>query len=118
MVRDQLKPYASYAEQPYDYKSHHIELGAQILKVAQDYDHFSRSGKLHPEIVEDMLRKTVVYNTEIVEALSKEVQVDDHWESKLVELVSNTGQKFIPGFPNNEEPKKPVTQKSSLEVSP
>jgi response regulator RpfG family c-di-GMP phosphodiesterase len=116
MVRDQLQPFSSYAQQPYDYKFHHIELGAQILKVAQDYDQFSRSGKLHREIIEDMLRKTVVYNTEIVEALSKEVHVDDHWESKLVELVSDTGQKYIPGFPNNGELKKPVAQSPSLEA--
>jgi response regulator RpfG family c-di-GMP phosphodiesterase len=115
MVRDQHKPYSSYAQQPYDYKSHHIELGSQILKVAQDYDQSARSGKEHHEIIEDMLRKTVVYNTELVEALSKEVHVDDHWESKLAELVSNTGQNFIPGFPNGGEAKTPLAHSLSLQ---
>jgi response regulator RpfG family c-di-GMP phosphodiesterase len=114
MVRDQQQPYSYYAQQPYSYHAQDIELGAQILKVVQDYDQFTRGGKSHAEIIQDMLRKTAIYNTELIEALSKDDFSDDIWESKLVELIANTGNELMPGFSVNESGKVPVTNRGEV----
>jgi response regulator RpfG family c-di-GMP phosphodiesterase len=91
MVRDQLRSYSSYAEQPYSYKSHEIEQGAQILRVASDYDRFSQHGHSHAEIIRNMLQRTAIYDTELVEALGNKSFVDDPWESRLADIVSSSG---------------------------
>jgi response regulator RpfG family c-di-GMP phosphodiesterase len=88
MIRDQQRNISSYAEQPYSHKTHDIDLGAQILKVATDYDQLIQNEMSHVEAIQHMLRKTVVYDTEIVEALGNKPFFKDTWQVSLVDVNS------------------------------
>ena len=69
MVKDHLRDLSSYADQRYSYKTDHIDLGAQMLRVATDYDRLTQNGETHAEAIQNMAPKTRIYDTEIVEAL-------------------------------------------------
>ena len=88
MVRDQQREFSSYAEQPYSYKTHDIELGAQILRIATDYDRFTHAGVSHAEAIQNMAPKTRIYDTEIVEALGNKEIFNDTWEVQSVDVRS------------------------------
>lgn len=88
MIRDQQRNISSYADQPYSHKTHDIDLGAQILKVATDYDQLIQNETPHVEAIQHMLRKTVVYDTEIVEALGNKPFFKDTWQVSLVDVNS------------------------------
>jgi hypothetical protein len=88
MVRDQQRDFSTYAEQPYSHKTHDIDLGAQILKVASDYDQLIQNGSSHTDAIQDMMRKTVRYDSEIVEALGPEPFFKNSWQVLLVDVNS------------------------------
>ncbi len=86
MIRDQHRTFASFATQPYSHKTYDIDLGAQILKVALDYDHLTQSGAPHPAAVAEMMSRTTIYNPELVEALGQKEITKDAWAMKVVNV--------------------------------
>jgi response regulator RpfG family c-di-GMP phosphodiesterase len=84
MVKDQNRPYASYASQPYSYKTQDIDLGAQLLKAVVDYDHLRQGGLSHAEAISAMRGDPDTYNPEIVDALA-ECKIDrNDWVTQVV----------------------------------
>jgi response regulator RpfG family c-di-GMP phosphodiesterase len=94
MVRDQDRPFSSYAEQPYSYKTVEIDQGAQILKVAIDYDQLIKNGLSHTEAIQNMLPKKVLYDVELVEALTNDEIFHGNWETSFVERISKMGDEL------------------------
>jgi response regulator RpfG family c-di-GMP phosphodiesterase len=88
MVRDQHRNCSSYADQPYSHITQDIELGSKILRVASDYDHFIQTGLSHAEIIQQMLHKSAIYDSDIVEALGNQEISQDAWKTILVDVRS------------------------------
>jgi response regulator RpfG family c-di-GMP phosphodiesterase len=88
MIRDQQRDYSSYADQPYSHKTQDIELGSKILRVASDYDQFIQTGQSHGEIIQQMIRKSATYDSDIVEALGNQEINQDAWKTTLVDVRS------------------------------
>lgn len=86
MVKDQLRDLSSYADQPYSHKTQEIELGAQILRVATDYDWLTQKGTVHMEAIKNLVRKTRIYDTEIVEALGGKEIFNEAWDKTITDL--------------------------------
>jgi response regulator RpfG family c-di-GMP phosphodiesterase len=88
MVRDQQRDFSASTDKPYSHHTQDIELGAQILKVATDYDKLTHYGISHDKTVLNLLRKTRIYDSEIVEALGEKEIFDDNMEIKSVDVRS------------------------------
>jgi hypothetical protein len=63
-------------------------LGAQILRVASDYEQLTHYGITHSEVVDRMTRKTRIYDSEIVEALGNKEILLDNWQVAMVDVKS------------------------------
>lgn len=66
MIGLQLYPMDAYEEESVSREDDEICLGAQMLKVALDYDLFSYQGLTHKEILQRMKRAEGVYNQKIL----------------------------------------------------
>jgi hypothetical protein len=88
MIRDQLKTYASYATQPYSPYTEDIDLGAQILKVASDYDQLLQNDLPSAEAVKILADRGNDYNPDVLEALRKQEIVTDSWTIKVVDMTT------------------------------
>jgi response regulator RpfG family c-di-GMP phosphodiesterase len=88
MIDNQAKPYSDFpavwgAALPKDPKV----LGAQLLKIAIDYDDLSSGGDSQAHILRVMEARTGQYNPAILSALSKTTTGGAAWERRLLRLV-------------------------------
>ncbi len=86
MVKDQDRPFAAYTAGGGS-KRQVNERGAQILKVALDYDQVVQNGTPHVEAVRWMQAQDGLYNPEMIAALGQKKIASDTWVMKVV----NTG---------------------------
>ncbi len=74
MISEQLRRYDDFSEETC--KEEEIALGAQILRVALDYDLMQFYGKGHKEAVDEMFAQKGVYNPDILTQL-KDVKLEE-----------------------------------------
>ncbi len=72
MIRDQQKPFSEYQSELTLQGRPKYELGAQILKVALDYDARLRTGATHAEILKQLGGQYGKYNPKILEFMKDE----------------------------------------------
>jgi response regulator RpfG family c-di-GMP phosphodiesterase len=89
IIRDQQKNYCDFQK---DSQSKTIlrqaELGAQILKVALDYDVIIHQGENHMQVINTMAEYTRKYNPAVVQALGKEAILGDEFAAERI-VVKN-----------------------------
>ena len=88
IVRDQQKVFSDY---PISFSLHGSpknELGAQILKVALDYEVLLRNGAAPIEAINRMVTLEGKYNPKILDILRDQKIVAGDWSSNVVELES------------------------------
>jgi response regulator RpfG family c-di-GMP phosphodiesterase len=84
MVRDQLKMYADYQNGKPALGESNAELGAQIIKVAVDYDRFIHGGKSHLEVVQKMAEYTRIYHPDITKALGVDIIIQCEFKVRII----------------------------------
>ena len=84
MVKDQNQPYSVFAGQPGNGKRQIIDRGAQILKVALDYDQIVQNGTAHADAVSWLQAKPDIYNPEMTAALGQKKIKAEAWVMKVV----------------------------------
>lgn len=84
MVRDQQKPYSDYGNGKPASRDTAAEIGAQIIKVAVDYDHFIHSGMSHTEVVQKMAEYPRIYNPDVIYALGDEIILQAEYMVKTI----------------------------------
>ena len=75
IIEGQQKPFQSYAKQPSSDQEREIALGAQILKVALDFDRLATGGLSTRAALAEMHQRPYEYNPEVVTALSQVEEV-------------------------------------------
>ncbi len=85
MVKDQNRLYSAFAGAPAG-KRQVIERGAQLLKVALDYDQAVQNGCSHADAVMEMQSKTDVYNPEMLTALSLKKITPEAWTMRVINV--------------------------------
>lgn len=88
IIKDQQKPFEEYPQQIESGDVHKISMGAQILKVALDYDQLIHNDVPHVEAVKKLQEKSRQYNPEIVIALGDKEIITGGWLVKLVNSES------------------------------
>ncbi len=86
MVRDQNKEFSDYPISVSLQGRPKTELGAQILKVAQDYDYHLRSGKKLSEATGFMVSQEGKYNIKILDILADHEITTGDWSTLIVEV--------------------------------
>jgi len=87
MVRDQQKLYADFRNEKTAFRDPNAELGAQIIKVAVDYDRFIHGGKSHFEVIQTMAKYSRIYHPEIVNALGTEIIIQGEYQLKIINVA-------------------------------
>jgi response regulator RpfG family c-di-GMP phosphodiesterase len=88
MIKDQQKPFEEYPKQFETGEARKIAQGAQILKVAMDYDQLIHNDVSHTDAVKILREKVRQYNPEIVVALGDQEIITGGWRVKLVDSES------------------------------
>ncbi len=109
IVRDQAKPYEDFHSESASSEQRKVELGAQILKVAVDYDRMVQSGMIHEAIQQHMRLHNRRYNPKVVQALGEREILSEEWQVRVVnaaqaelgmiadeDICSKTGEVLIP----------------------
>ena len=91
MIREQQKPFSDYPEASEMPDQRKEALGAQILKVAIDYENTIHDGALHQDVIQTMLLHSQLYNPKLVNALGDKKILEDDWVVKVLDtnLVKN-----------------------------
>ena len=84
MIKDQYKPYEAFTLTSTGPTEE--QFGAQILKVALDYDQLVRHYGSHAEAVAQMQVKTRQYNPAVMEALAKQEVVQNDLDMRLIHV--------------------------------
>jgi len=90
MIRDQQKPFSAFSEIRENIGQQRAALGAQILKIAVDYENMTHDGVSHQDVVQTLLLHNQVYNPELVNALGNENILDDDWRVKHIYVSQAT----------------------------
>jgi response regulator RpfG family c-di-GMP phosphodiesterase len=77
MIENQLLPYKDYEVSDDSNKHEDVDFGAQILKVAIDFDRLTENGVSGKDIISKMRSLPKIYNTEIVETLVNLVKSEE-----------------------------------------
>jgi response regulator RpfG family c-di-GMP phosphodiesterase len=85
MVKDQNKNFSSYTSRVDGNQAKEGWFGAQILKVAIDYDKLIQEGMTHQDTVSFMEGLNQIYNPQIVSNLGTENILTDDWDFKLID---------------------------------
>ena len=88
IIKDQQKPFEEYPARFESGEERRIAQGAQILRVALDYDQLIHHDVPHSEAVKIMREKPRQYNPEIVNALGDKEIITGGWLLKLVDSES------------------------------
>jgi response regulator RpfG family c-di-GMP phosphodiesterase len=80
IVRDQAKPYEDFQGASASPEQRKVELGAQILKVAVDYDCMTQAGMIHEAIQQHMRLHNRRYNPQVVQALGEREILSKEWQ--------------------------------------
>jgi response regulator RpfG family c-di-GMP phosphodiesterase len=88
MIRDQQKSYATDISHATTSETRKYELGAQILKVALEYDRMTGNEVTHKAAVEFLAAHTVEYNPEVVAALGADEIINENWNAMLTDVQS------------------------------
>jgi len=86
MVRDQNKEFSDYPISVSLQGRPKTELGAQILKVAQDYDYHLGSGKKPSEATGFMVSQEGKYNIKILDIIADHEITTGDWSTLIVEV--------------------------------
>ena len=87
MVRDQQKDFCEYqgkSEPKTTFRQ--AALGAQILKVALDYDLLLRQGKTHEQVIQLMTEYIRKYNPSVVKALGQQAILGDEYQAEKITI--------------------------------
>lgn len=85
MIEDQDKPYVDFPVLPGSlFPKEPAVLGAQILKVAIDYDDLASSGYTHADIMHTMETRKGHYNFLILSAVEEPIVSSASWERRMV----------------------------------
>jgi response regulator RpfG family c-di-GMP phosphodiesterase len=88
IIKDQQKPFEEYPAQFESGEARKIAQGAQILKLALDYDQLIHNDIPHAEAVKTLREKPRQYNPEIVNGLGDKEIITGGWLVKLVDSKS------------------------------
>ncbi|MFM8320963.1 MAG: HD domain-containing phosphohydrolase [Chloroflexota bacterium] len=69
MVFHQLWPYERFQPTPDDRRRQLVQTGAQIIKLAQDYDQLRRQGRDHPQALSELQARPGRYNPQALQAI-------------------------------------------------
>jgi response regulator RpfG family c-di-GMP phosphodiesterase len=83
MVRDQQKLTSDFGNEAQT-STPKAKLGAQILKVALEYDRMNIKGLSHMEIISSLIGQPFRFNSEIVQALGSENILSVEWQAQMV----------------------------------
>ena len=91
MIREQQKSFTDYLEEGGASEQRKAVLGAQILKVAIDYESAIHDGTSHQDVVQTMLLHSRKYNPNLVNALGMEEILEEEWVVKMTyaNLIEN-----------------------------
>ncbi len=84
IIRQQAKPYEEFSGEPAGSEQRRVELGAQILKVAVDYDRMAQSGMIHEAVQQHMRLHNRRYNPVVVQALGEHEILNREWDVRMV----------------------------------
>lgn len=85
MVRDQNRNFSSYSSGLDEKQTMEECIGAQILKIAVDYDKLIQKGMKHSEVINFMDGLGQIYNPQIVSNLGSDEILIDNWDFKLID---------------------------------
>ncbi len=88
IIKDQQKPFEDYPQKYETSEAHTIAQGAQILKVALDYDQLLHNNVSHADAVKILKEHSRQYNPEIVGALGDKEIITGGWLVRLVNSES------------------------------
>jgi response regulator RpfG family c-di-GMP phosphodiesterase len=88
IIKDQQKPFEEYPAQPESGDAKKISQGAQILKIALDYDQLIQNNLAHAAAVQVLKEKPRQYNPEYVAGLGEKEIITGGWQVKLVDSES------------------------------
>ncbi len=86
MVKDQHKRFCDYGSSMQPQNTNKVDLGAQILKVALDYDDLIQSGISHPEAIHILQVREGEYNPDVVNVLGEKEILKDSYTIKIVDV--------------------------------
>jgi response regulator RpfG family c-di-GMP phosphodiesterase len=69
MIAEQQAPFKSYANQPSSDQEREVALGAQILKVALDFDQLVFGGMSPEAALAELHQQSDAYNPDVIAAL-------------------------------------------------
>jgi response regulator RpfG family c-di-GMP phosphodiesterase len=88
MIGGQGKPFFDYPSLPFSQlPKDPVVIGAQLLKVAMDYDTLAGSGHSHIEIMRTMEARKGLYNLEILYAMGEPASGGIVWERQKINLI-------------------------------
>jgi response regulator RpfG family c-di-GMP phosphodiesterase len=88
IIKDQQKPFEEYPNRYESGEARKIAQGAQILKVALDYDQLIHNDISHAEAVKILQDRARLYNPEVVSGLGDKDIITGGWLIKLVNSES------------------------------
>jgi response regulator RpfG family c-di-GMP phosphodiesterase len=86
IIRDQQKSFSTYPSLPATSEMRKQQLGAQILKVALEYDRLIQDEVSHQDAVTMLANNERDYNPEVVQALGPAEILSLNWAAKLIDI--------------------------------
>jgi response regulator RpfG family c-di-GMP phosphodiesterase len=83
MVRDQGKLFGDFDPNAPG-RNQKAELGAQIIKIARDYDQLVHKGLSHSDVVRMMKKYTRYYNPKVIRAMGDTEILSNEWQVRMI----------------------------------